>query len=206
MDERLIEHYLEYHKVDRNNNFFQKLFQPSKKGSFFCMCLRCGGFLSTDSFKVKHEFLKHYVDGQTVPLEDKLLEIIRTRNITKYEITVNNHSDHYDFSNAQQVVDDFLRKVRSKFRPRGDVILKCEFLIENIQPSLYENLIPIFNTRYWSTEPYQTRYFNDYIFYSLKENILKRVIVNGISGSSWRFRRFIYLNLKTLDLDSKIVK
>ena len=57
------------------------------------MCLRCGGFLSTDSFKVKHEFLKHYVDGQTVPLEDKPLEIISTRNITKYEITVNKHGD-----------------------------------------------------------------------------------------------------------------
>ena len=79
-------------------------------------------------------------------------------------------------------------------------------MIENIQPSVNENFTPIINTRYWSTEPYKTKYFNDYVFYGLREDILKRVIVNGISGSSWRFRRFIYLNLKVLDLESEIVK
>ena len=199
-DERLIEHYVEYYKVDRNNRFFQKLFQPSKNGSIFRKCLRCGDFLSTESFKVKHDFLKHYPDGDSVPFEDKPIKIVKTRNITKYEISVNNHADYYDFGNAQQVVDDFLRNVLSKFRPRSDVLLKFGFLIENIQPSLHENLIPILSTRYWSTEPYQTRYFNDYIFYSLRENILKRAIANGMSGSSWRFRRFVYLNLKTIDL------
>ena len=86
------------------------------------------------------------------------------------------------------------------------MLLKCGFLIEIIQPSLRENLIPILSTRHWTTEPYQTRYFNNYIFYSLRENILKRVIVNGVSGSSCRFRRFIYLDLKTLDLETEIVK
>ena len=60
-------------------------------------------FPSTDSFKVKHDFLKHCVDGQTISFEDKPLEIVRTRNITKYEISVDKHGDYYDFSNAQQV-------------------------------------------------------------------------------------------------------
>ena len=83
---------------------------------------------------------------------------------------------------------------------------KCGFLIETIQQSLQENLVPVANTRYWITEPFKTKYFNDYIFYSLRENILKRVIVNGMSGTCWRFRRFIYLNLKTLNLESKIVR
>ena len=127
-------------------------------------CLRCGDFLSTENFKVKHDFLKHCADGDSVPFEDKLVEIVKTRNRTKYEISVNKHADYYDFGNEQQVVDDFLRNVRSKFRPRSDVLLKCGFRIENIQPSLHENWIPILSTRYWSTEPYQTRYFNDYIF------------------------------------------
>ena len=71
---------------------------------------------------------------------------------------------------------------------------------------MQENLRPIVNTRYWTTEPFKTRYFNDYIFYGLGESILKRVIVNGISGSSWQFRRFIYLNLKSLNLGSEIVR
>ena len=118
-EERLIEHYVEYHKVDRNNTFFQKLFQPAKKGSIFRKCLRCGDFLSTENFKVKHDFLKHYADGDSVPFEDKPIEIAKTRKITKYEISVNKHADYYDFGNTQQVVDDFLRNVCSKLRPRS---------------------------------------------------------------------------------------
>ena len=56
--------------------------------------------------------------------------------------------------------------------------------------------MPVVNTRYWTTEPFKTKYFNDYIFYSLRENVLKRVVVNGMSWSSLQFRRFVYLNLK----------
>ena len=86
------------------------------------------------------------------------------------------------------------------------MLLKCGFLIENIQQSVQENLKPTLNTRYWTAEPFKTTYFNDYIFHSLRENILIRVIVNGMSCSSWRFRRFIYLNLKSLNLESEVVR
>ena len=86
------------------------------------------------------------------------------------------------------------------------MLLKCGFLIENIQQSLHENLRPIVNTRYWTTELIKTTYFNDYIFYSLRENILKTVILNGMSGRSWQFRRFIYVNLKSLNLESEVVR
>ena len=44
------------------------------------------------------------------------------------------------------------------------------------------------------------------MFYSLKNDILNKVIINGMSGSSWRFRRFITLTVKVLNLDRKIVK
>ena len=186
--------------------FFKNFSNLPKKVSIFRKCLRYGDFLSTENFKVKHDFLKYYADGDGEPFEDKPIEIVKTRNITKYEISVNKHANYYDFGNAQQVADDLLRNVRSKFRPRSDVLLKCGFLIENIHLSLHENSIPILSTRYWSTEPYQTRYFNDYIFYSLRENILKRVIVNGTSGSFWGLRRFVYLHLKISDLETEIVK
>ena len=193
-------------KIDQDNKFFQKLFQRSKKGSIFRKCLRFGDFLSTESFKVKHYFLKHYDDGQNIPFENEPLEIIRTNNVTKYEISVNKYRDYYNFEDTQQVIDDFLRNVRPRFRPKGEVLLKSGFLIENIHQSVQENLRPIINTRDWTTEPFKTTYFNDYILYSLRENILKRVIVNGMLGSSWRFKRFIYLNLKTLNLESEVVR
>ena len=74
----------------------------------------------------------------------------------------------------------------------------------NIQRSPEEIGAPIINSRYWSTESYRTRYFNDHIFFSLKENIEKRVIANGMSGSSWQFRRFLHLNLSVLEQNRSI--
>ena len=63
---------------------------------------------------------------------------------------------------------------------------------------------PLLNTRYWATETYDSIYFNVFIFYSLKIDILKRVIVNQMSGSSWYFKRFLNLAVKILDEEIKI--
>ena len=71
---------------------------------------------------------------------------------------------------------------------------------------MFENLTPILNTRYWTTDVYKATYFNDFAFHGLRQNILSKVIVNGMSGSSWNFRRFIMLSLKVLNLDREIVK
>ena len=85
-------------------------------------------------------------------------------------------------------------------------MIKCGFIIENIQLSVLENLRPILNTRYLSTDAYKAMYFNDYVFYSLKQNILSKVIPNGMSGSSWRFNRFVLINLTVLKLEREIVR
>ena len=74
---------------------------------------------------------------------------------------------------TREVVDDFLRNVRSRFKPSGMKLIKSSFVIENIQQPMPENLRPIMNTRFWTTDAYKTRYFNDFYF-----------IVNGVSGSS----------------------
>ena len=47
--------------------------------------------------------------------------------------------------------------------------------------------------------PKYPKQFNEFVFFSLKENIEKRVIANGMSGSSWQFRRFLHLNLLVLE-------
>ena len=79
-------------------------------------------------------------------------------------------------------------------------------MIRNTQQSVFENLTPILNIRYWTTDVYKAAYFNDFVFHSLRQNILSKVIVNGMSGSSWNFRRFVMLSLKLLNLDREIVK
>ena len=115
-------------------------------------------------------------------------------------------SDYYDVHNSEEVAEDFLNNVWSKFKPFGPVLFKCGFTIENIQQSVYKNLRPILNTQYWSTDTYQATYFNDYVFHNLKQNILSKVIVNGMKGSSWRFNRIILINLSVLEIDKETIR
>ena len=205
-DEDLIEHYVSYPKIDPNNRFFQKLFQSSKNCSIFCKCLRCDDFLTTSDYKKKHEFLKHYNDGEDDLFKDKPIDIEKTANLLKFPITVNKYGEYYDFENSEEVVDDFLKNVRSHFKPFGLKLIKCSFVIENIQQSVFENLLPILNMWYWNTDVYKVTYFNDFVFHGLRQNILSKVIVNGMPGSNWKFRRFVMLSLKVLNLDREIVK
>ena len=49
-------------------------------------------------------------------LEITLLILKKAGNLLKFEITVNNHGEPYDFENSQEIVDDFLKSVRSHFK------------------------------------------------------------------------------------------
>ena len=75
---------------------------------------------------------------------------------------------------------------------------KCSFNIENTQNSIRPDLQPLLNTRSWTSDTYDSTYFNDFIFFALRQDILKRVIINAISGSAWYFKRLIYLAVKVL--------
>ena len=124
----------------------------------------------------------------------------------KLEITVNKHGEYYHYENSELVLHDFLKNVCSCFKPSGLKLIKCSFVAENIQESVFENLTPILNKMYWNFDVYKVTYFNDFVFYGLRQNILSKVIVNGMSESSWKFRRFVMLSLKILNLDRAIVK
>ena len=86
-------------------------------------------------------------------------------------------------------MDDFLLNVKSRIRRSAeyDSIIKCAFSLENVQPSPFENEGPIVNFRYCPTKAYQTKLFDDYIYFNLREGILERVINNGMTGSPWHF-------------------
>ena len=114
------------------------------------------------------------------------------------------HSEFYDFYNSEKCVDDFLNSVKYKFKSNEKNSFKCSFSIENKQNSVTSNLQPLIDTRYWTTETYDDKYFNDLIFSGLRQDILKRVIVNNMSGSAWYFELFIYLAGKVLDLKIEI--
>ena len=46
------------------------------------------------------------------------------------------------------------------------------------------------STRVWLTNTYTDRHFSNYVKGSIKREIARRVIVNGLTGSSWFFKRF----------------
>ena len=172
----------------------------------FYKCFRCADFLTTSDFKIKHDFFKHYNEEYNNLFEDKPVDVEKTANLLKFQITVNKYGDCYDFENSEKVVDDFLKNVHSRFKTSGLNLIKCSFVIENIQQPAFENLGPILNTKYWKTDIYKVTYYNDFVFYGLRQNILSKVIVNGMSGSSWNFRRFVMISVKVLNLDREIVK
>ena len=192
-EQKLIEHYLTYHNVDQNNWFFKKLFMKDNK-AFLRNCIRCGEFLITKKEKAAHDFIKHYDNGKEIPFEGKPLDIIKLPALTIYKIEFKKYKNQYSFFNAEKCVDDFLKNVQNRFRVTNKKWFKCSFTIENTQNSIRTNLIPLTNTRYWTTETF-------FILHSLRSDILKIVLVNQMSGSSWYFKRFLSLAVKILDTE-----
>ena len=140
--------------------------------------------------KAVHDFLKHYDAGKNIPFEERPLDVIKYHALLIYQIEFKKHKHFYSFYNSEKCVDEFLNNVKYRFNTTIKKWFKCSFTIANTQNSIRNHLQPLMNTRYWTTETYDSIHFNDFIFYSLKRDILKRVIVNQMSGSSSYFKRF----------------
>ena len=194
---KLIEHYIKYHNIDEDNYFFKQLINLKNK-SYLKKCLRCDEFLITKKEKAQHDFLKHYNSGNEVPFEEKPIDIITYPVLTIYKIEYKKHNRQYSFDNSEKCIDTFLRNVKNRFKATSKKWFKCSFMIENTQNAYSNSFQALTNTRYWTTETYDSIYFNDFILYSLKADILKRVIINQMSGSSWYLKRFLNLALKVL--------
>ena len=99
-----------------------------------------------------------------------------------------------------------MKNLKYRFQSSNEKWFKRSFNIENTQNSIRLDLEPLLNTRYWATETYDNTYFNDFIFFGLRQDILKQVVINNMSGSAWHFKRFVYLTLKVLDAEIKIFR
>ena len=193
--ESLIKHYIIFHKVDPQNYFFKYLFLVDNE-TICNECCRCGEFIATKLHQRHHNFL---------PFEEKPIAIKNIRDLTSYEISVEKHGEYYNFSEPDTIIEEFLQNGKLRFKPIGeDVSIKCGFSIQNIQPAPTTYTVTMTNARYWSTDIYRTTYFNEHVLFSLKDDIKKRVIVNGLSGSSWHFNKFLYLNLKVFKGSSNL--
>ena len=207
-ERELKNHYINFHNVDENNTFFKKIFEVRNDVLVGERCQKCDEFIPTLRYRNYHNFLNHYKDGKDAQVEDKPISISEIgNNIKKFEIKYSEHSDFYDFHNAEKVVDDFLKVVSKKIKRSNEYFLvRAGFSIENFQPILDNYSDSLKNTRYWSTEPMETKSFNEFVFFNIRESILKRIIKNGLTGSSWRFNRFVYLNIKTFSVEESFLK
>ena len=193
--------------------FLKKLIDQKKKKKNVIhrrKCNYCNEFIFLN--KADHDFLKHYergieFDGDADADFDKPVTITNTGGIRKFEITFKEHSSYYDFFDSVAVVDSFLAQIKNLVqRYDNDVLTRAGFSIENVQQALDNYSEPLVQTRYWSTEPLQTKSFNDFISFKIRESILKRVINNRLSGSAWNFNKFNYLNVKILNVSSELMR
>ena len=90
-------------------------------------------------------------------------------------------------------MSEFFTVFENNFKPSADLrqsTFKCSFMIINQQPTPRDGFAEITDSRIWQTNVFEDVYFNDFIKSNLANDILKGVIMNGMSGISWRFKRF----------------
>ena len=151
--------------------------------------------------KKNHLFLFHYSKkqsgGRLQRAHDLLLNVLKRGAITHYSVNFNQHKDFYDFYSSN-MVDVFLDNVHLAFNSRNRMYkFQGYFEIINQQRGP-ENVLE--DKRVWLTNVYCFKYFNDFVRGEIKDQIIKRVIVNGQSGSSCFFKRFSRLNITVVPL------
>ena len=207
---KLKNHYIKYHNVDKDNSFFKKLIDQRNNVIHGRKCKDCNEFVFSN--KITHDFLKHYekgfLDKELVDFTiERPLKVTKIGDIEKLEITFEEHSSSYDFFDSVAVVENFLNVVKDKMsRYDSSVLIRAGFSIENIQQALDNYTEPLTQSRYWSTEPIQTKSFNDFVYFKIRESILKRVINNRLSGSAWNFHKFNYINIKILKSTNQLMR
>ena len=177
--------------------FFQRLFDEKNNVFHGRRCVRCDEFIPTTKFKLFHDFLK----------QEKPVIVTNIGEATKFEINYQDHSTFYHFYNSESIVDEFLFNVKNNIqRSNADFLIRSGFSLENIQSAVDDFNEPLKNSRYWTTNSIQTKSFNDYVYFTIRESILKRVVNNGLTGSSWHFNRFLYINIKTIKVNDQLMR
>ena len=152
--EDILNHYITHHNINSNNYLFKQLFE--KVNNFFIKnCLRCDEILLNGIHEKEHNFLKHYQEGGSLPIELKPINrTILDRNLQKFSTKFDEHSDSYDFANGKKLPVEFLNVFNTKFNSSVDekFIFKCLFIIINYQPPAVDIGAAICDSRFWSTK------------------------------------------------------
>ena len=115
--------------------------------------------------------------------------------LTYYSINFEQHKNFYDFFNSS-MVDVFLDSIYEIFRPNTEK--KFQGYAEIVNQQRVEIILQ--DKRVWLTNSFNSKHFNDFFRREIRDEITKRIIANGQTGSSWYFKRFQRLTIIVVSL------
>ena len=103
------------------------------------------------------------------------------------------------------MIDAFLDVVHQTFVPEKNLNHKFQAYFEIVNQQRTpdcDNFLT--DKRAWLTNVFRFKYFNEFVRGEIKNEIVKRIIINGKSGSSWYFKRFDRLNIIFVSLTGEM--
>ena len=154
-------------------------------------CKVCGLVLINCRQKKNHMFLSHYQQNQQIGgslmNQQQPFNVLKRGPITYYSVNFYQHKYFYNFFD-EGVIDSLFDSMKdSTVSPKNEFKMQGYAEIVNFQPT---ETIELENLRLWVTNVYYGRYFNNVARQKMKQDILKRVIIKGETGSSWHFKHF----------------
>ena len=123
------------------------------------------------------------------------MKILRRSVITYYSINFSQHKN-YNLNDAKKALDDFALAFERVFSPGKKVKIQVSMELINYQPT---EIIELESKRVWMTDVYIyvnfLRLKYKFVKAGIKNDLMKRVIINGMTGSSWRFKRFARISM-----------
>ena len=183
-------HYVDFHGVDQANSYFLDLFRTD---SLDRKCKKCCMTLNSKRMKKKSHVLYHYsqAGGARNRLIDLPLNVLRRAQIVYYSVNFDQHRNYYNFLSTD-MIDTFLGVVYDAFKPERNLLYKFQGYFEIINqqrdPERTEK-------RVWLTNVFRFKHFNQFVRGEIKDEIVKRVIVNGQTRSTWYFKRSNRINI-----------
>ena len=126
------------------------------------------------------------------------INILEWGSITYFSINYTQHKNCYDFFTSD-IVDGFLQSVYEVYHPQES---KIQAFFEIINQQRGEVILE--DNRAWLTNSFNKKHYNTFIQGEVKNEIIKRIILNGQSGSNWFFKRFERLTIITTSTKNQI--
>ena len=115
--------------------------------------------------------------------------------MSHHSISFDDNSDSYNLYDPDNTVKSLLDLFLITFGPERKVQIKCTFSMPNYQPQPEEGFVKVTGIRICSTDGYTCGFFYDFVKQIVERDIRRRIIMNGQTGSSWRFKRFNHFKI-----------